>query len=118
MTEDRFTYVIGLGRRFPELQDMLDEHESYYEEILPHIFFGELTSWIDAQRNANGPVLRSLLDDLEHAVHTSSDDVQELIAVSFLENLPSESQVWGMLGPELKAEAARMFGDDDSRGRH
>lgn len=84
---------------------------------MPHIFFGGLTAWVDRQADVDDPMLRALLGDLEHAMRTAADDVQELIAVSFLENLPTNSRVWRVPGPDLKAEAARLFGDTDPRAR-
>lgn len=82
---------------------------------MPHIFSGELAAWVDNQADVDDPLLRALADDLEHAIRTVPDDVQELVAVSFLENLPTSSRVWRVLGPRPKAEAAGLFRHTDPR---
>jgi len=55
---------------------------------------------------------RRIVSFLERNFEGGSARIKELVAVSFLENLPRDDQqgheVWELLGPELAAEAARL----------
>jgi hypothetical protein len=110
--EDAFVRV--LIRRFPSLHVVFDEHVDSMDELLPHVFFGDLTRYIvslleashrgDKQKTVE---LRNILDLLEEH-YAKNHDVQELISVSFLENLPRPgdkgSQLRSMLGPRLTSQ--------------
>lgn len=96
-TED---FIDDLVERFPGLRPVLEEHLSdNFGELLPHVFFGDVTRYIvsrhlDARlHHGSGPEqareeVRSLLKALETAYVERGEEVEELIAVSFLENLP------------------------------
>ena len=102
--------------RFPGLRELLDEHlEDNYDELLPHVFFGDVTRYAEecqtaASRGAvqKGRELRDILDYLETAYTSGSPEIQELISVSFLENLPRPGEVGSAIrkkvGPNLKAQ--------------
>ncbi len=114
VTED---FIERLVAKFPGLHPLFQEHLSdNFGALLPHLFFGDLTRYlvarylvaqshlIDQQLEAEREV-RALLAELEQAYAVGGDEVEELIAVSFLENLPRPSEegsgVRGWLGPEL-----------------
>ena len=94
-----------------------------FGEVLPHLFFGDLTRLVvgdlrgaadagsQAERPSAGQV-RELLDELEQAFAAGPEEVSDLIAVSFLENLPRPGEdgdgVRDLLGPRLRAELERM----------
>lgn len=103
------------------LAALLDEHtKDNFGEVLPHVFFGEVSRYAIAllqksQSDNDLAVrreLRSILDTLEAAMAKRVPDVQELIAASFLENLPSKggpgSELRGMLGPTLSSQMRKM----------
>jgi hypothetical protein len=99
---------------------MLDEHErDNFGEILPTVFFGDLTRWVESTyANDDGPQngdmtgLVHLLEFLENSFASGDPDIQELISVGFLENLPGPdetgSEVRELLGPHLREELERV----------
>ena len=100
MSEVTIDFIELLIAKFPTLEPIFNEHVSdNFGEVLPHLFFGDLTRYaistflkigsltpaegIEADRQ-----FRALLNDLEEAFAADVEEIQELIAVSFLENLP------------------------------
>lgn len=118
---DPVAFVKTIGERFRGVGSLLEEHVTdNMGEILPHVFFGDLTRYIMAlvaAVTAGGGLeprreLREILDFLEESFSTGDRVLQELISVSFLENLPRAgeegSHVRSMLGTGLSAELRRM----------
>lgn len=120
MSEVTIGFIEKLVGKYPRLKPIFDEHVSdNFGEVLPHLFFGDLTRYIvsrflevesrvapeslDAEAE-----LRPLLSDLEAAYASGDEEIQELISVSFLENLPrpdeEASLLRAWLGPELSAQ--------------
>src|SRR5688572_17197555 len=87
----------------PELDAVLQEHLADNDELLPHVLFGDVTRWL-GEHGPNAAVLAVL----EHHMAAGDDDVQNVLAVSFLENLvagePSDDAIRAALGPRLRAE--------------
>lgn len=119
MSETTINFIEQLVGRYPGLKPIFDEHVSdNFGEVLPHLFFGDLTRYVvakftDTQKGAPEDAkaesdLRRLLNDLENAYADGQEEIQELISVSFLENLPrpgeEASGVRTWLGPELSAQ--------------
>ncbi|HEV2500238.1 MAG TPA: hypothetical protein VGY31_11730 [Terriglobia bacterium] len=104
----------GLLQSAPELRPLLDEHIQQYDELLPHVFFGDVTRFVmDRVRTEGGAgnqdaVVRRILGFLEEAMASSDENVQELVSLSFLENLdpsdPAYEELKAMLGPNLRRE--------------
>lgn len=110
-------FIDELVTNFPGMRPVFEEHLSdNFGEVLPHLFFGDLTRYVVARflttqsGSGNTPSeaekeVRSLLAQLEQAYVTRGEELQELIAVSFLENLPRPreegSGVRNWLGPAL-----------------
>ena len=110
--DNEVALVRALVARFPSLRPLLEEHVDYYDEILPHVFFGELTPHLVSLLPAAGSELRDILALLEET-YASDPQLQELISVSFLENLPAPDEsgaaIRDMLGPALTKQLARMW---------
>ncbi|MDQ6772225.1 MAG: hypothetical protein M3024_04435 [Candidatus Dormibacteraeota bacterium] len=102
---------------------MLKESVDFNEELLPHVLFGDLTRWvIDLYRKSHGhadtekqrtEILDRTLCFLETRFRDSEDTAaQDLIAVSFLENLhQAGSDYQGIkerLGPALQIWLTRL----------
>jgi hypothetical protein len=89
----------------PALGSVLSEHRAEFDgELLGHLFMAEVTRWLVA----NGPVA-SVLAVLERHLADGDETVQNVIALSFLENLEREdAAVRTALGPGLRAELAAM----------
>lgn len=78
-----------LAQRFPDMQLLLANHLADYDEILPHVFMGDVTRYI----LADGAARPDVVIELERGLRDESRDVQELVAVSFVENLADESDL-------------------------
>lgn len=101
----------GLGREVyslvdsvPDLAPILREHlEDNNGELLPHVFFGDVTRWAVRQDERDAESIDALLATLEIDYANGDDAVRELIVVSFLENLPLDSGIRSRLGSHLRA---------------
>jgi hypothetical protein len=105
--------VRSLAERNPELRAMLAEHIAANSgELLPHLYMGEVTQWlVDAAASSCDDDVRESLAFLEQQFQ-NDESVRELIAVSFLENLPSRGEpsarIRQVLGPVLREELQRL----------
>jgi hypothetical protein len=108
---DDVAFVGALCYRYPLLLELLQEHLDDYDGVLPHVFMGDLTRWV-VQRfhdDASDETLRQVLDFLESAFEGGRSE--ELIAVSFLENLSSNGDhagVRALLGPALQNQLRQI----------
>ena len=86
----------------PEFTDIYNEHVKYYEEVIPHLLFGEFTRFfIDIYRrskndSAQNDVVDRCVDFIEVCFHSKDQNVVELAHVSFLENLFGEPEYEGI----------------------
>lgn len=76
-------FVQSLVANIRPLEEILAEHIAYFEEVLPHVFLGDVTRWAERQSTTETS-LRRLLDRLEQADAPGVEDVRQLIEVSFL----------------------------------
>jgi hypothetical protein len=110
-----------LANRFPSLGAVLAEHmKDNFGAILPHVFFGDVTRWLvglvtvanTAEALRNRKELTSALGYLENAYNSGDEELQELISVSFLENLPRPgergAEIRQMVGPSLSGQLKRI----------
>lgn len=108
--------VRDLAAVSPSLEQALTEHlADNGGEVLPHLFMGDVTRTLvrlDMDGDREDVVTRAL-ELLEDRYAEGVEEVQELVAVSFLENLPGRAEpgadLRGRLGPELTAQLQRMF---------
>jgi hypothetical protein len=122
MSETTVEFVERLARQFPALMPLLREHLADYDEVLPHLFFADLTRHVIAEwKRGRTDALRPILDELDAIYEGVIDDTDyrgegeplpNLIAVSFLENLPWRhepgAEIREILGPHLRSELERM----------
>jgi hypothetical protein len=112
-------FVEELVGEIPSLASLLEEHVREFEEMLPHVFMGELTRYVlqlhndsSGSTNIQGQSrLRQILDRLEAGFAHGEDAVKELIGVSFLENLTGEEgreTLRSLLGPRM-SEALKQW---------
>lgn len=111
MTDPAQDFVAELVAEHDGLEPLLEEHKEDNGEVLPHVFFGDLTQWVVDQHlsaDADPTELVPLLTHLERGMADGTDEVKELIAVSFVENLPYPDEdgadIVDRLGPALTAE--------------
>jgi hypothetical protein len=128
---DSEEFIRRLSREFPSLLSCLEEHIEYYEELIPHNFMAAcvvefaISLFVDAQLHrpgcANTPRIRlnRFLSILEEEWMRGNADVQELIAVSFLEDLaPTPShRGWGIREELPVVLATWLSGRDDEVDR-
>jgi len=92
----------------PPLLPLLQEHLEGYESLLPHVFMGDVTRWAVGQYESDpaNADLGALLECLEKSFEGPYPEDHELIAASFLENLPRTRDAGGgirdFVGPALR----------------
>ena len=79
---------LALVAAVPEFRPVLDEHVADFDEVLPHVLFGDLTRFVLAahERGDTALVSRSL-EWLDRALRGGDERVQNVVAVSFVENV-------------------------------
>jgi hypothetical protein len=121
MSATLITFAERLAASFEEMRPVLVEHKKdNFGEVLPHVFMGDVARFAlrEFAETCNGPahnrakaelVLRSLFAFLETAYESEDPEIQELISVSFLENLPrpgegDQSRIRDFAGPQMRAQ--------------
>lgn len=92
----------------PWVDPLWREHVRDNDEILPHALMGRITG---IASGLSEPDLTSLLGLLERGLALASPSVDDVICVSFTENLYGEdalvARIGNLAGPLLKADLAR-----------
>jgi len=105
----------------PALTALLEDHmKDNFDELLPHLFIGDVTRHVIELMEDSSPEdslavrreVKTILAAMEAGCATGTPEVQELIAASFLENVPTKegrcSEISGMLGPKLASQWKKM----------
>lgn len=108
-------FVSELLNAVPETKDIYQKHIDDNGETLPHVLLGDITRFVvDSYRKANTSVLSRVLEFLEKSVSSSDEHLQELVVVSFLENLHQAGDDYDglkkLLGPNLKKNLSSVEG--------
>lgn len=78
----------ALRRAIPEFGDAVDEHVADNDEVLPHVSFGDLTRFVlAAHHDGDRELVSRSLAFLERALREGDNGLQNLVAVSFVENV-------------------------------
>lgn len=98
--------VDELVERFPALRPAYEEHLRDNNELLPHLFFWDVTKYAERlYASGETDTLQRLLNFLERAWADGPQEVEELIQVSFIESLgpweDEKASMRQMLGPHL-----------------
>ena len=103
-----------LRAQVPGFDRIYDEHLRDYDEVLPHVLVGELVRFLSDQARHHGEhsdALRQAMDLLEQGMSSADPRLQELVAVSFLENLdPADvafPAISRLFGPRLREQYER-----------
>ncbi len=92
---------------FPELLDELGEHLADNDgELLPHVFMASVERWAETLVSDRRSDLDRLLTVLADGYDAGHESVQNLVDVSFVENLPypdePNAEIRGMLPAALR----------------
>ncbi|HEV3024273.1 MAG TPA: hypothetical protein VGX76_17480 [Pirellulales bacterium] len=99
----------------PRSAKHFEEHRRDYGEVLPHVFFGDLTRFVQVafgcSRSSPARQIGSqIIRLLELGISSTDERLQELVSVSFLEDLDHDhaafDDIVANLGPTLKKELA------------
>jgi hypothetical protein len=115
------TFVQQLILHVPEFKPAYDEHVKNNPTPLLHVLTGDLTRFvIDIYRESKSgqpteqqsrQLLSKCLSFLEESISSPDEKVQELLSVSFLENLDQADSdydgIKALLGPRLRKELVR-----------
>lgn len=121
MNPESIAFTKNIAALSPRLIALIEDHlRDNFGEMLPHLFLGDVADHVVSLSQAPSSddrvaalhELRAILDAIETGYATGPPDVQELIAASFLENLPTNnfpgSEVRKMLGPALAGQLKFM----------
>jgi hypothetical protein len=105
-------FVAELLVHVPELRSVYDEHINDNDELLPHMFLGDVTRYVVRQVEDNAidtsQSVSRILCLFENEIVNANEDIQELISVSFLENLCGHEDIvtrlGSLMGPNLRKE--------------
>ena len=93
-----------LAREFPGVGALLNDHLADNRELLPHVFFGDLTRYVLADREDRV----TLVQCLEDAMSSGKPAIEELVGVSFVENIETreelERALAGVNGNKIREE--------------
>ena len=109
----RDEFVGSLLQEVPELTPAYKEHIGDNDELLSHLFFGDVTRFVQEQvRLGRTGEARRILACFEvpltcdQLVPAADGSVRNLIEVSFLENLDTDEKIFstleGLAGPRMK----------------
>jgi hypothetical protein len=86
---------------FPWLTEAYHEHLRENSELLPHVLMGDITRLVAAFAGdvSRRDSLRLLMSQMDRALRTGGEEVQELITVSFVQNLMGEAAALRALRP-------------------
>jgi hypothetical protein len=106
---------VALREAVPEFGPVIDEHLAYHAGLLRHVLFGDLTRFVlAANERGDHELVERCLRFLDLALRDGDDEVENLVAVSFVENVePWDDGAWEFIGSwpaALRAEAARQRG--------
>jgi hypothetical protein len=103
-------FIGALVWRFPELMDDLGEHlADNNRELLPHVFMASVEKWAESLLEGRTSELEALLNFLADGVAGGLESVQNLIDVSFVENLPYPDEPTAAIRAMLPAELRSLL---------
>lgn len=78
-----------LLRAVPAFRPDYDDHVRDNDEVLSHVLMGDLTRFfLKARADGDGEAVAACVAQLDRAIRTGDEDVQNVVCVSFLESLP------------------------------
>ena len=102
-----------VGSVAPGFNAVMAEHLEDNGELLPHLLIADLLRYVGSKVGSARGIeeVRRILDVLEEAYRSGDPDTENVIAVSFIEDIEREpfyGRLEPLLGPELRAERKRQ----------
>lgn len=80
--------VEQLVARVPELRPAFDEHVRDYDELLAHVFFGDVSRFVvTAEVSGSDELVERTLGALEALLKEEDAEIRELVGAFFVENI-------------------------------
>lgn len=97
----------------PELKPVYEEHIDDYDELLEHVFMGDVARFAEHLyvANPNSESLFRLLEVLDKLYVVGDEKLKELISVSFLENLSRDEKYYA----EFRSLLSRALAEELSK---
>jgi hypothetical protein len=89
MNLSSYSFCEKLSNQIPEARAILLVHLNEFDTLLPNVFLAEITRYI----LSGGIAREKIVEFLENSFHSLGDDVENLIAVSFIENIETEKEL-------------------------
>lgn len=101
--ETNTQFIDGLIKRVPELRPIYEEHLDDNDTLLPHVFMGAVARFV-IERVRHGDfrhegAVAQIMSAIDNSLKSNCPSIQELVSVSFVENLASETDVIQALVP-------------------
>jgi len=105
-------FVERLRAQVPGFEAVYEKHLHEYDELLAHVLFGDLVRFLEDEIRLRGPTslaLRNAMELLEEGMGSPDEALQNLVTVSFIENLnPHDHETFpvfrNLFGPNLRAQ--------------
>jgi hypothetical protein len=76
-----------LADAVPALRPILDDHASYYDEVLPHVVMADFRDvLVELVESGDDGAVTAFLDVVERLSGSANDAVRNVVAISFLED--------------------------------
>lgn len=76
-----------LADAVPALRPILDDHASYYDEVLPHVVMADYRDvLVELVESGDDGAVTAFLDVVERLAGSTNDAVRNVVAISFLED--------------------------------
>ena len=113
---DQISYddvIEHLLEQLPEFRAEVEDHIQFNEGLLPHVLFGDLTRFVlRAREQGRDDVVRRALEFLDEALRHGDEQVDNLVSVSFVENVgpwdPAQADFIDEWPHALRDEAVRQ----------
>jgi hypothetical protein len=106
--ESSIAFCRELAKRFPQLSPLLIEHENDNDEVLPHVFFGDVRRFVEEQLDRGDEAqLKPLFEFFEEAYVKGDEPIENVIAVSLLEDLWDRPEIKPLLGPAMAQQYSK-----------
>jgi hypothetical protein len=98
------SFVPYLLERVPELEGVYHEHLKDYDELLPHVFLGDVCRFLAelySRNKGDRSASNRIIDIMDEGFRFGDEQTKGLVCVSFLENIPHDNKVYDQIKMDL-----------------